>query len=63
MQHYEVPYRVEEYKQELQKIINTSKSAMKKTQGEHWRALDRINRIASKQLIMMRTPLYHTKEQ
>lgn len=53
----EIPYRHAEYKEALGEIMHACKKAMSKTVGEPWRAFDKINRVASKQMVMMNTPV------
>lgn len=54
---YEVPFRRADHVEAMSEIIRICKRAMNKTVGEPWVALDKLNRLASRQLLLMKTPM------
>lgn len=54
---YEVPFRRADHVEAMSEIIRICKKAMNKVVGEPWVALDKINRLASRQLLLMKTPM------
>lgn len=54
---YEVPFRRADHLEAMSDIMRICKRAMNKTVGEPWVALDKINRLASRQLLLMKTPM------
>lgn len=55
----EVPFRIADHVEAMSEIIRLCKHTMKldATIGKPWTALDKINRIASRQLLLMKTPM------
>lgn len=55
----EVPFRRADHVEAMSEIIRLCKRTMKleKTVGKPWTALDKINRVAARQLLLMKTPM------
>lgn len=56
---YEVPFRIADHVEAMSEIVRMCKRTMKDDAvvGKPWIALDKINRIASRQLLLMKTPM------
>jgi hypothetical protein len=54
---FEAPFRRADHVDAMSEIIQICKKAMNKTVGEPWVALDKVSRLASRQLLLMKTPM------
>lgn len=54
---YEVPFRRADHVEAMSDIIRRCNKTMEKTVGLPWVTLDQIKKIASRQLLLMKTPM------